>query len=531
MASPSTELPDDLGHLVRQLVRFGPGRRLGIHAAGVLGAAGAGKGASAGVLPNDVVDLVLCAGRVAEAALGVGGLEEVLVANLDAHETVGEVGVGHGPILESPPLVGEDDLYHEHVGDGVADGLVDEITNGGERLEGILLCGGLRLLLPEDAHRLLGEDDGAVAVGLEVDANIELARRVVQMLDTRGRADNGEFLDNTNTEVVLQASGVDEVANKGGGERRNAIAVQHEESSVGVDPVVDETVSIAVERAASRARDGLGVLGSSLLGLDKVGTALLGPPTPFAQSTRPHERVRELLVVASLAGLAVRLGGALGVDATGQVVQLRSRQDPVVGVLGVGGIQRGGQGGNEAVARGTGIAAVDDAARGGNVDLELGGQRLVRLEEVLIGGAVDETGRVGLPLLLEHLAHGIDNLDAVVSGRVVASGDHDADGLAVELAAAQAGEEADAERDAGQQVCPHAEARRAILVDLAGDDGVFGRGREDLSVHGWREGERGKAMAGGGDGSGLRCLKVSSCPWPNSMSSCRRTDGWPRRGR
>ncbi|KND90179.1 hypothetical protein TOPH_05174 [Tolypocladium ophioglossoides CBS 100239] len=479
---------------------------------------------------------------MAEAALGVGGLEEVLVTDLDAHEAVREVRVGHGPVLESPSLVGEDDLDHEHVGDGVADGLVDEITNGGERLEGVLLCGRLRLLRPEDAHRLLGEDDGAVAVGLEVDANVELARGVVQMLDTRGRADNGELqvlldvvgagtvgvssLDNTNTEVVLQTSGVDEVANEGGGERRNAIAVQHEESSVRIDPVVNETVSIAIERAASHTKDGLRVLGSSLLGLDKVGTALqvedlgsedivvdnldvetcgelgdhlehlrkLGPTHTICAvyrkltldllaSQRPHERVRELLVVASLAGLAVRLGGAFGVDATGQVVQLRRRQDLVVGVLGVGGTQGGGQRNNEAVARGTSITAVDDAARGVDVDLELGGQRLVRLEEVLVGGAVDEAGGVGLPLLLEHLAHGVDDLDAVVRGRVVAGGDHDPDGLAVELAAAQAGEEADAERDAGQQVCLHAEARRAVLVDLAGDDGVFGRGREDLFVH------------------------------------------------
>ena len=47
---------------------------------------------------------------------------------------------------------------------------------GGERFEG-----------------LLGEQDGAVAVGFEVDADVEFGGRVVEVLDAGGRADDGEF--------------------------------------------------------------------------------------------------------------------------------------------------------------------------------------------------------------------------------------------------------------------------------------------------------------------------------------------------
>jgi hypothetical protein len=91
---------------------------------------------------------------------------------------------------------------------------------------------------------------------------------------------------------------------------------------------------------------------------------------------------------------------------------------------------------------------------------------------------------VGLPVLLEHLAHGVDDLDAVVDGRVVAGGDHDANSLAAEAAASEGGEQADAEGDAVEEIGVHAEAGGAILVRLARHDRVLGRGREDLVIHG-----------------------------------------------
>lgn len=134
------------------------------------------------------------------------------------------------------------------------------------------------------------------------------------------------------------------------------------------------------------------------------------------------------------------------------------------------------------MARGTSIAAVDDAAGGVEVDLELRSQLLVGLEELLVGGGVDQQRCMGLPVLLEHLAHGIDNLDAVVGSRVVAGGDHNTNCLAVELAASQTSNQTDTERDAGQKVGLHAETGGAILVDVALDDGVFGGCLEKFGV-------------------------------------------------
>jgi hypothetical protein len=48
--------------------------------------------------------------------------------------------------------------------------------------------------------------------------------------------------------------------------------------------------------------------------------------------------------------------------------------------------------------------------------------------------------------------HWIDQLDAVVLGRVVAGGNHDANGLGAELARAQGGEQADTKDDGVEEV-------------------------------------------------------------------------------
>ena len=64
-----------------------------------------------------------------------------------------------------------------------------------------------------------------------------------------------------------------------------------------------------------------------------------------------------------------------------------------------------------------------------------------------MGGSVDKLGREDLPLLLKHVSEGVDDLDAVIDGGIVARSNHDADGLAVELAASEGSEEANAESD------------------------------------------------------------------------------------
>jgi hypothetical protein len=127
--------------------------------------------------------------------------------------------------------VSQDDLDHEHVRDGIAHGLVDEIADGSQRLERVLLGGGLGLLLLEDAQSVLREDDGAVTIGLELHADIELAGGVVKVLNTGGGAYDWElevFLDvggastvgvgrlhDTDAKIVLETSRTDQVADEG----------------------------------------------------------------------------------------------------------------------------------------------------------------------------------------------------------------------------------------------------------------------------------------------------------------------------
>jgi len=129
-----------------------------------------------------------------------------------------------------------------------------------------------------------------VAIGFEVNADIEAAGRVVQMLDARrgayhrqpevagdvGRASSVGVgrLHDANAEVILEAGSPDKVGNEGRRQRRDAVAVKHGEPSLRVNPIVDQTVRISIQRAAASAWNRLGCGRSSLLGLDKVGTAL-----------------------------------------------------------------------------------------------------------------------------------------------------------------------------------------------------------------------------------------------------------------
>lgn len=52
--------------------------------------------------------------------------------------------------------------------------------------------------------RLVTEHHRSVSVGLEVDANVELDRLVVQMLDTGRRAGHGDFLNDHRLDPQLQ---------------------------------------------------------------------------------------------------------------------------------------------------------------------------------------------------------------------------------------------------------------------------------------------------------------------------------------
>lgn len=85
-------------------------------------------------------------------------------------------------------LVCEHDFDEEEVGERVAHGLVDKVDAGAEDFEGFALAGVAGLVLLDGVEGVGGEDDGAVAVGFKVDANIELLGRVVEILDSGGCA-------------------------------------------------------------------------------------------------------------------------------------------------------------------------------------------------------------------------------------------------------------------------------------------------------------------------------------------------------
>jgi hypothetical protein len=84
-------------------------------------------------------------------------------------------------------------------------------------------------------------------------------------------------------------------------------------------------------------------------------------------------------------------------------VQLRGRQDFVVDILDVGGLEAGHEGGDERRARRARVARVDDAGRVLKINLEVRGELGVDVGEGLVGRGVGKGRGVLLPgLLLRH---------------------------------------------------------------------------------------------------------------------------------
>lgn len=227
----ATRSLDDLRDLTRQIFGLSFGRSLGVHANGVLGATSTSKGAALAELLDFVVDLGLDAFRAREFALSVRGLEDIAVVDDDFEEAVRQIGVRVEPLLRAPRLVREDGLNKEKVGQRVADGLVDQVDACAEDLEAGGFGWRLGLVILDGAEGLVGEDGGAVAVSLEVDADVELLCGVVQILDTGGCASDRQLerllyifgrcavcigrLDDTDLDLIRKAGGTHQVAEKG----------------------------------------------------------------------------------------------------------------------------------------------------------------------------------------------------------------------------------------------------------------------------------------------------------------------------
>ena len=139
-------------------------------------------------------------------------------------------------------LVCEDDFDEEEVGEGVADGLVDEVDASAQDVEGFLLAGVAGLVLLDGVEGVVREDHGAVAVGFEIDTNVELFGCVVQVLHAGGCAVDLELevifnvlrggavgvggLHNSNLELICQSTLANGVAEEGCYEGRDAVTVE-----------------------------------------------------------------------------------------------------------------------------------------------------------------------------------------------------------------------------------------------------------------------------------------------------------------
>jgi hypothetical protein len=134
------------------------------------------------------------------------------------------------------------------------------------------------------------EEDGTVAVGLEVDTDVVLGGGLmVEMLHTRGG--NGDWeterlldecgggavgvrgLNDTNLEVA-ETSGLGEVGEEGSRKRGNLVTIEKVKGSVLGGIVVDNTISITVKGGITTEWDDVQPWRELLLSLDKIGSAL-----------------------------------------------------------------------------------------------------------------------------------------------------------------------------------------------------------------------------------------------------------------
>ena len=260
----TASLTDGVSNAGGQVIRLRAASSLRVDANGILSATGTGKATALVVAGLERLNGTLQTGRGLELALGIVGLENRAVVDLDTHKTGRQVGVGSQPLLGGPALVGKDSLDKKHVGQGITNGLVNQVGESLEAFKSVLLCGRLRLGVLDDLQGVFGESDGTMAVGLEVHTDIEAQGCVVEMLHTGVGADDRELEDLLNvvcagpvgvgglndTDLKLGGnSGVaGKVADERGGEGSDAVSVKETEDVALVLEVVDQTIGITVER-------------------------------------------------------------------------------------------------------------------------------------------------------------------------------------------------------------------------------------------------------------------------------------------
>lgn len=277
-------------HLLGQVISLASGCSLGIHANGVLSSTGASEGPAILKLGYQGIDFGLNTLWLDELALGVGGLKEVSIADLNAYQAVWKIGVSKVPLSWSPGLVCEDDLNQKHIREGVSNGLVDQVVECEKGIQSVLLTWRLWVLGADSSNGLLGEYNGAVTVGLKVNADVKLGGSMVEPLHTGWCADSWQLeglgdvvgagavgvssLNNTDLQLVSELGLASKVANKGSGQSGNLISVQKSETVLWVLKVVDDSVCVSIEGAAAVVWLSFQSWRSSLLGLYEIGTTL-----------------------------------------------------------------------------------------------------------------------------------------------------------------------------------------------------------------------------------------------------------------
>jgi hypothetical protein len=242
------------------------------------------------VQTDQLVDLLLDALGLDQLPLGIDSLKDSPIGHLDALEVVGEIDVEALPVLHGPHLMCQHHLGKEYVRDCIADSLIDEIDAGREGVESVLCARTLRLGLANGADGVVGEKNGAVAVGFEVDADVVAGGGVVEVLDAGVGALNGQLehfldvfsrgtigvgsLDDAYLELGVDASNAGHVCEEGCTEGGDAVAVEEVEGLGVVGVVVDNAVGVAIEGAEASVRLGGEACRTTLFGLDEVGATL-----------------------------------------------------------------------------------------------------------------------------------------------------------------------------------------------------------------------------------------------------------------
>ena len=164
-------------------------------------------------------------------------------------------------------------------------------------------------------------------------------------------------------------------------------------------------------------RDGITQEGQKLLELGSTDTvsAIQDQRRQLGLSIdKGFEGTSQLLVVALSAGLTISLGSTSGVEAASDVVELGGGQDAVIGRLCVQNLETVEEGVDKRLSTRAGVASKDDVGGLGEVDLQGADHGANVIDQLLVRLGVGQGGRMSLPGTLEHLSHGIHQLDTII---------------------------------------------------------------------------------------------------------------------